>query len=574
MKITSLNINNYLGLRDLRVQDPAKVLLLAGFNGAGKSSTAEAIRHALENKFERVQYKKDLVALVHEGESSGQVLIGTDLGEYGVTLPAGDVAGDYSVLNPFLTYCLRPSAFASLKPEDRRGMLFKLMGVKINGEEISDRLVEKGANKDLIAQIRPYLSGGFDAGNKQALEFAREAKAVWRAVTGETYGDKKAETYKIPMPEIKPATATAKDLADADAEVSKIAIESGALNARMSQAKKIQAESAGRDEKLADLREKAGRFAGIQDELNKHQKALDNVQLVIAGITSSIEASEQKPLACPHCAGLVEYSVAASVPRLTRYEGETVDPQELSDAQATLLLQQTKQSHLNADIKRLTAELAAADRAAVELAALESVTPQAVDMDALNEDIKRVGDALAAANQKREQIRQELKSNDEQARIIREIEQKNADAMRSHSDVKQWDLIADALAPHGIQAELLAEAIQPFNASLQTLCTSAGWMNVEIGGDMEILVDAMPYALRSEGEQWRADAILAAAIAQNSGVNMIMLDRFDVLDMHGRNQLIGWLGKVALDQAIVMGTMKQAPAGLPSFITSVWLSGE
>ena len=71
--------------------------------------------------------------------------------------------------------------------------------------------------------------------------------------------------------------------------------------------------------------------------------------------------------------------------------------------------------------------------------------------------------------------------------------------------------------------------------------------------------------------------MIAAAIAELSGVRLLLLDRFDVLDAQGREDFIYWLDGLAsdgvLDSAIVAGTMKAPPSGLPEMILPIWLEG-
>ncbi|MCI1022590.1 hypothetical protein HWD96_10125, partial [Pseudomonas putida] len=78
-----------------------------------------------------------------------------------------------------------------------------------------------------------------------------------------------------------------------------------------------------------------------------------------------------------------------------------------------------------------------------------------------------------------------------------------------------------------------------------------------------------------ESEQWRCDTLLALAIAVHSGLKLVMLDRFDVLDLPGRGQLLGMLVSLAkaheIESAIVLGTLKAKPAKLPPEISAVWI---
>ena len=120
-------------------------------------------------------------------------------------------------------------------------------------------------------------------------------------------------------------------------------------------------------------------------------------------------------------------------------------------------------------------------------------------------------------------------------------EKKTADAARHHADVVAWDGIGEALAPSGIPSEILAEALDPINTRLQQSAADAEWLTVGINSDMSVTCGDRPYALLSESEQWRADAMLAEAISHVSGLRLLVLDRFDVLDLKGREDLLAWL---------------------------------
>lgn len=154
---------------------------------------------------------------------------------------------------------------------------------------------------------------------------------------------------------------------------------------------------------------------------------------------------------------------------------------------------------------------------------------------------------------------------------------KTAEAAAHHADVQALEQIAEALSPSGIPAELLAEALTPLNDALAGHAESAQWPRVEVTADMVIRtgLHERPYSLLSESEQWRADAMLAAAIAQLSGLRLLVLDRMDVLDLPGRGDLIAWLDDLAqagdIDTAMVFGTLKALPSGLPETVAAVWI---
>ncbi len=124
-------------------------------------------------------------------------------------------------------------------------------------------------------------------------------------------------------------------------------------------------------------------------------------------------------------------------------------------------------------------------------------------------------------------------------------EGKTKKAAEHHADVVGWTLIADKLAPDGIPGELLAQALKPINDALAQSAADTGWQAVTIDAEMAIRTGGRPYALLSESEQWRTDAMLTIAIAQLLGIKLALFDRFDVLDLDGRGEALGWFDVLA-----------------------------
>jgi hypothetical protein len=144
-----------------------------------------------------------------------------------------------------------------------------------------------------------------------------------------------------------------------------------------------------------------------------------------------------------------------------------------------------------------------------------------------------------------------------------------------HQDVLDWTHIADALAPDGIPGELLAEALGPINERLHISAGFAEWDQVVIHSDMRITYGGRDYDLISESEKWRADAMIAEAVSFLAGVKLLVLDRFDVLDLKGREDLLYWLDGMAedgdIETALLFGTLKALPSQLPERIGAHWI---
>lgn len=120
---------------------------------------------------------------------------------------------------------------------------------------------------------------------------------------------------------------------------------------------------------------------------------------------------------------------------------------------------------------------------------------------------------------------------------------------------------------------MLARALGPFNERLVGAHAATGWPLVQVAADMDVRAGGRAYGLLSESERWRADAVLAEAIAHAAGLRLLVLDRFDVLDLPGRGQLVRWLAGLSAEYETIIaaGTLKAPPGTLPPGLSVAWL---
>lgn len=580
MKLQNIEISNTLGIKGASISMKAPVMLIAGRNGAGKSSIAEAVRHALTGEHERVDLKKEFPALLHGDAKSGSVALEFDSGAFTLALPSGSMEASAQPMPDALRFCIDPARFAALDENARRAFLFKLMGIKVTGDAVRERLAKRGCDAEKAGVVLPLLAAGFDAAATEAKAKARDAKAAWRAVTGETYGANKAESWAAATPEYTPPPEgydyrQALDILDI--EIEKAAADLGELQGRA-------ASHEGRAGKIEELREKAGKFARIQDKLNRDVAELADWQAKVAETramaTSSVRFSFEAP--CPSCGevlvmvGTTEKDSARGdnyQPALqAKSEAMTHDKGGDPEAAAKLPEYEKALKLIENAVANGKRDLAAADAAAQALKAIE------VEADQHSADpmvIEAAKEKLAERKDRRRSLADEAQQHREARRKHEEATRKTEQAAQHHADVGAWEKIADALAPDGIPAEFLADALGPFNERLKLNAGAAAWPIVSIDGDMQIRLDGRQYRLRSESERWRADAMIAEVIAHFSGARFLMLDRFDVLDGQGRADCLYWLGEMAalgnIDSALVLGTLKALPAELPDHIGAVWV---
>ncbi len=509
----------------------------------------------------RVALKKDFKALMSDGASSSYATVATSEGEFSIVLPSGKgIHFDHGAL-PFV---LDPARFARLDANERRGFLFGLFNLSPDGPAVVDALKARGCAAAKIEQVRPLLRAGFDAAAKEAQAKARDAKAAWRAVTAEAWGSEKAGKWAAPAP----TETYGKDMiAAAEAAVAETDAAIAEANQQIGEARAKARQHAEARRQIEELKAKAARLQAARIKLNLDQAQLDEWT---AKLDALPEPGSSKPAphlyGCP-CCGVALQIVGGELVKYELPEASPLDPdietkrKQWSDAVALY----------TRSVANDQRDIADAERAAQEIVALEKRLGEAPPAT------ERLDQTLAGHQADRKARAATLAQMFEANRQAQAASENTKKAAAHHADVLAWLAIADALAPDGIPAEMLAGAIDPINARLLEFSSMAEWAEVLINSDMEILAGGRPYALLSESEKWRADAMIGAAIAELSGLRLLVLDRFDVLDAKGREDLIYWLDAMAaeglLDTALIFGTMKALPAGLPETITPVWIEG-
>lgn len=593
MKITSIQTSNVLGARAIDVKLPKPVTLFAGKNGAGKSSLQEAIRMAMTGESVRVGLKKDYGALVTEGQESGFVEVETADASFSVVLPSGK--GLHSE-NPMLPFVLDAQRFARMDDKERRTFLFGLMGVKLDGASVTQRMLDKGLDGKKVEQIAPFLRAGFDAAQKEAAAKARDAKASWKTATGgETWGKDKAPKWQpAPLPADAEKAGTRHE--NAVVKMKEVEQELGAaqqaLGAAKAKAQARQQMASQRD----DLVEKAGRIDRIKAKLQRDEAEVAEWQAKVdetrakAGVApvnpkapgefllrglASVTA-EFVELTCNHPEVEWDSSLlnraAAHLAEYRKLHGEPVvgDAPAQPDAEAVAKLPEYEKalSLVQSAVANDKRDLAAAEQAAAKLKELDEEAAESIDLEPLQAKV-------AELTEKRDGWRADA---DKYRAVAEQAARRQAvidQAAALHADVLAWTDIADALAPDGIPGEILAEALGPINDRLHVSAGFAEWEQVVIHSDMRITYGLRDYALISESEKWRTDAMIAEAVSFLAGVKLLVLDRFDVLDLKGREDLLYWLDGMAedgdIETALLFGTLKALPAQLSERIGAHWI---
>jgi len=568
MQITAIHARNFLGLRAADIIPATPVSLICGPNGAGKSSLQEAVRLALTGESVRVSLKKEYGQLLHDGAETGTVVVSVGPQANSIALPSGKLTAGLQT-DPRLPYVLDAQRFAGLDAKERRSFLFDLMGLKLGTDLVRERLVARGCQPKKIEAVLPLVRAGFDAAAKEAQTKATAAKGAWRAVTGETYGSVKAGDWKaeVPTGASAPEDVNA-TISELQADIAEASTEAGDMQRQLGEMDAAARQRAARDTKIRDLADKAAGLAKAQESVDRvlaeRDAFLPNVEVLRAAAGGK---SAGMPCTCPECGVLLQYLAG----QLALREPTQADP----EAAGRLPEYERSLTVLENALKSRTAERDAAKAAATQLDLLrKDAAADAGDDDA--ELRKTIEDALAKLQEAITATGQQLDAVRASQRAAAQAAEQTKQAAQHHADVVAWDALAEALGPSGIPAELLAEALDPINDRLAATANMTEWFRMGIEADMTITAGAgRTYALLSESERWRADAMIAEAITHLTGLRLLVLDRADVLIGAERDRLFWWLDDLAVDGAIdtalLFMSLKAPPAGLPDGITAFWI---
>lgn len=564
MRLTHVNVQNILGIRSADVPLLTPVTYFAAANRNGKTSLAEAIRMALtgDAAARGVALKKDLQALVHDGQKSGSCEVTVDDATAFILLPSGKRTPltDY-VPPPALPYVLDAQRFAKLEVNERRAFLFGLMGLKATPEVVIKRLEAKGVDAVKAKMVAPLLRAGFADACDAAKKKATEAKGAWRAVTGETYGSVKAGTWTAVKPE-SDAGALSKaeeQLAMMDSDIADANRQQGALDGALKAHKARQA-------KVPELEAKIEGKQRAQEKLERDEAELAEWNDKVASVDGNSPAPTGMPCPCCQAKLVVTAGKLFEAPKPGKVHPDADKLPEWTRARDLM------QRSVNND----NAALAAIAAAEAELAAINNADGDEVPSQAAVEEAQLALHDLREKRGTQFDLVEKMKAD---ARAAAAADESTTKAAEHHANVVAWDLIAQALAPDGIPGEMLTEALEPFNARLEQSRLDAEWDRVIVTDAMEVLSvrDSVQrsYNLLSESEQWRADAMLAEAVSFLSGLKLVVLDRFDVLDAQGRVDLMAWMDVLAstgdVETALIFGTLKQPPTDLSETASAIWI---
>lgn len=581
MKIDSIRARNVIGARDINAP-LGSVNLICARNGQGKSSIQESVRLAFQGETVRVSLKRDYPLLVTEGAKEGFVKLVADGETFEYRLPAGEhITPDGWGENLQLRCVLDAQRFTDMSADDRRAFLTILTKSKPNPEKIKELMLEAKIDEARIELALPMLRSGFPAACEIAKQKAQEAKGAWKAIAGGVWGSKKGEDWTAPdvdAPEqadidLSAAYVTEQETALADAQ-QQLGATVQKINANNEKASQIEAAKA-----------KAAMLPRMRDKLVRDEASLAEYEAALATLHAHAGTGPREGLVhdmARFINTLTIKNIGANAEVATRqgkllgqYEREHGSIDAAGDAEAAAKIPSMEKTVqlMKSSVTNGKRDIAAAEQAEANLAVIGTLEDVTGDL------LEKVKADVATINAELQTARQEHKTMLDLKKAADERDSRTKLAAQHHQDVVGWLAVAEQFAPDGLPSQILSKALEPINKLLREYATATEWFQVTIRTDMEILANNRLLTLLSESEKWMVNAHICAAIAELSGLKLLMLDRFDVLDVGHRAQLLYWLDDMAydhrLDTSLIFGTLKEEPKGLPDTITVFWIeSGE
>lgn len=516
-----VEIRDYRGCERADI-DLSKIALVAGKNEMGKSAIAEATRAALSGNPIPIDgvLKKDAKLLVRDGATEGRasvILDGepTTKGERTVCWPTAEVFSDGEEIK-CSDYATGFTHILDLNSKDRSKVLAGYIKSVPTKDEVVKAAIDAGYTEAAIEKVWDSIdNSGWDYTYKRARDYTVTLKGQWQEVTGEKYGTKKGESYRV---------------ADGDEGLD-------ALAEALATAEQTVLDTAGAvavsDAEIANLERKvevaadAGNVAKLNTKLDEVKKKLALVQQKRAECPDDPASVPDQPdaLACPECgAALTMLAIAGGGRSLVAYmdlaKEEPLSPEAIKHRSALdldIAEQAAAISGLEKKVGLATRQVLDGAAAAARLDEIEAAPK--LDEVAIELAKDAVGDARSALKLFESKLR----------------------AYMLHGDLVKNDKLIGILAPDGLRKRKLAAKLGEFNDTLEILSTTASWPVVRLDENLDCHYGTRPIWGASKSGQWRARTIIQVAMAQIDGSAAVILDEADMLDSRGRNGLFNML---------------------------------
>lgn len=537
-----IRIRNLIGIENADVALDPGVLLVAGQNGAGKSSLIQAIASAAVGSWHirGVSKKADLPMVVRAGATGGSILLEYTGGSCRISYPDGAVEqhGRPPDLGTPLGFGFQ--RFMSLPAATRLA-------------EMQTRFQTAPTREDFDRWWREHPTPGIDPSAKPGEKARDAAEKLWADIEESGWDAvAKRESGKVTMIQGRWAEATGArwgvqlrqtwappglhrgETYSLDEAIVAVAEAKALLEQKLSLAASGTTKRDALRAAVGGLPEHRGRLAAAEERKAKLDKEIEKI--ILAKEADGEPVDPRKYPACPHCSGALWIKTERGVGLVLEKAPERMDLEAYEAAViqrnallATIAERRGDIDQLVRDISLLRAHVAAGETAEQDLAALAEV-PEVTDEEIAN---ARVGVDEAEGHRARVQ------------KLLRAIDLN-----------EQWEvavLIRDAIASDGIRGQVLALRTSEISVELTEVSRLAEMGELRLDPvDAALIYDGKPYNMLSESEQWRADFLMALVLNKREKAKLFVADRLDLLHPQARPGVLQALAKLGIPCVVCM----------------------
>jgi energy-coupling factor transporter ATP-binding protein EcfA2 len=522
-------VRDYRGVERADIE-VAHIALVGGRNGSGKTSLAQAIGSVLCGDALPLAgiNRNSAGVLIRAGRDAAAAIVQSETGTAQVDWPSCTRRTENEPPEAS-AYAVGFKSIVAVPDRDRMVILSEYLHAAPTRDDLAQAIADEleASRPDIVEAVWDLIQsrGGWDAACAVRRERGAELKGQWRQITGQNYGSRIASMFR---PDLADEPRSTNELV-AEVETARQSFEEAVATAAVSgEAKKRLEEMAANAGNLEMALRKAEAIAdGAEQAL---QQALDARAQCLPAVVGGGE------IPCPHCGGMVlvmRRNLVETV--LEAAPTDRIDEGELKKRRLAI-------AGADGDIARCRGELGNAQRQRADANhELQAALTARVTLDTMpaaaqrGADLERARAALAGAEKR-----------------LTEVRTKRA-ADKVHASVADNEVLLGILAPEGLRARKLIRVLDAFNQGpILRLTYAAGWGEVTLNPDLEVLYRGRHYALLSASEQFRVRVVLQLAMAQLDGSAMVVIDGADILDAPGRQELFAMLSDAGLPAIVTM----------------------
>lgn len=522
----NITVSDFRGCREAKIEC-AQIALIGGDNEAGKSSIAQAVAAALTGQAIADRFniaRKDIKLLIRRGASTGKVTLRGAEGTAEISYPDGKLVTTG-------THPPQASAVAAgltslldlTKKEDRATMLAPYLKAEPNRDDINRELSEDFDDDSIASIWKKITEDGWDQTHRGWTTARTKASGAWEEITGENFGSAKAQNWRpegfdemlLDISKEQHKTNLAEERQSLETALANHAVDESELTRLRALVEALPARQ------KADADAKTGLATAVAREVKAraHREAC-------------LPPSTGGGTPCPHCGK--PFIVVTKGPATTYEKFEALPDVENKRRQMAIATHAGDLSNAEAQLNQAksiaanaAASLAEAERARDTIANAGTNSGSAAQVQAARGRVVVMEQDLAAFT-------------------------KVTKATGAYERWADADRIAKMLAPDGLRAKKLTEALETWNLFLSQICQQAEWPIVYLNDDFSGVYHETPYSLGADSGRMRARIVLQMAMARTDGSDMMVIDGADMLNLDGRQSLIEVLYAMDIPTVVCM----------------------